>query len=103
MNDFFGFRIYYIILLIYIKTRCNDRNCDGLAQSLIFTDPHNDIGPKTSLILNMVINLTYFIYRNFLSTGNDKQQYIFCTSNFIVVQQGGIQRLHYGLMCPGGA
>src|SRR5690606_9468102 len=50
-----------------------------------------DICAVTSLILNVIAYFANFSNSNFIGTGNDKQQYVFGSFYFVVVQQWRIQ------------
>src|SRR5690606_8352912 len=68
--------------------------------AFLFANAHNDICAVTSFILNVIADFSNFINGNFIGTGNDKQQHVFGTFNFIVVQQRGIQCFPDCFLCP---
>ena len=100
MDDFLGFCIYDFVLLFGIETCCNHRNGNGSFQTFIFPYPHNDVGTIPRFILNVVANFADFVNGDFFGTGNDEQQNVFGSLDFVVVQQRRVQGFGNGVLCP---
>ncbi len=101
MDDLLGFRIDNIVLLVDVESGCDHRYRNGLAQVLVFPDPHDDIRAVAGLGLDMVVDLTYLVDCDLLGARYDQQQYVLGPGNLVVVQQGGIQCLHDRLLGTG--
>src|SRR5690606_37815805 len=66
-------------------------------------DPHDDVGTVPGLDLDVVVDLPDLIDGDLPYPGYDQEQDVFGATDLVIVEQGGIQSAHDGLMGPGTA
>src|SRR5690606_40458693 len=103
IEHFLGFGVHDIVLLVYIEPGGYHGHRYGLPKVLVLADPHDDVGAVPGLDLDVVVDLPDLVDGDFLFPRNDQQQDVLGPTDLVVVEQGGIQGAHDGLVGPGTA
>src|SRR5690606_529979 len=103
IENFLGFGVHDIVLLVHVEPGGDHGNGNGLPEVLVLPDPHDDVGTVPGLDLDVVVALPDLIDGDLPYPGYHQEQDVFGATDLVIVEQGGIQSAHDGLMGPGTA